>query len=337
MSKYEFYQIYSAEYNQDLVFSSKQFNMFGTAGVYNSPLLFCVDKYRYVIINPFEIKSNQDLLFKIGAYLYHNPHNINGLPVTYFFGDISKCEDVSSGFDNQIVKIVSYEMVEEWYPKTLNEINNKIVSFFLNKQKFYGQVFVLNDEYDYNYLFFVSKTLGASNINQGITFIRKQLFDKKLFIQKSAYDNQIDFILSEFAVDTYQPTQINKSKYAFIAIKFYGNEERIQSIQKAIVKAGYIPVIMNELEHNNWIMPEIFHQIQISEFVVVDLSIRCDGAYYEAGYAHALGKEVIHTYDITQKNSNPLHFDVAQKSTIMYESLNELEIKLYNRIVSTIK
>ncbi len=64
---------------------------------------------------------------------------------------------------------------------------------------------------------------------------------------------------------------------------------------------------------------------------------RCDGAYYEAGYAHALGKEVIHLYDEREKATNPLHFDVAQKSTVMYNGLDDLKAKLIKRIKATIK
>jgi nucleoside 2-deoxyribosyltransferase len=137
----------------------------------------------------------------------------------------------------------------------------------------------------------------------------------------------------------YQATKekSNESNLAFIAIKFAGNEERIQAIQKAIALAGYEPRIMNEYETNNWIMPEIFHQIKLAKFIVVDLSVRCDGAYYEAGYAYALGKEVIHIYDKREEVNNPLHFDVAQKSTVIYNNYEELVEKLVNRIRATVE
>lgn len=226
-------------------------------------------------------------------------------------------------------------MVEEWYPKSLSEINNKLVNFFLKKQKYYGQIFTLDQSFNYNYLFFVPNMLSNEESLQGIDFIKSQLFDNNLFIQQDAYENNIKFILSEYAIEKYQPRIDKNEKTAFIAIKFTDNEERIQSIQKAISKAGYTPVIMNELEHNNWIMPEIFHQLKICKFVVVDLSERSDGAYYEAGYALALGKEVIHTYDINQ-TENQLHFDVTQKATILYSNLEELEEKLFNRIKATV-
>lgn len=46
-------------------------------------------------------------------------------------------------------------------------------------------------------------------------------------------------------------------------------------------------------ERNNWIMPEIFQKIKETRFVIVDFSLQCNGAYYEAGYAGALWKNVI--------------------------------------------
>lgn len=47
------------------------------------------------------------------------------------------------------------------------------------------------------------------------------------------------------------------------------------------------------------------------------LNMRCDGAYYEAGYAYALGKEVMHVYDKREEAGNPLHFDEAQMSNVI--------------------
>ena len=46
----------------------------------------------------------------------------DGLPVTYFIGDINKCKSVSYDFTSQVVKIVSYEMINQWFPKSVNEI-----------------------------------------------------------------------------------------------------------------------------------------------------------------------------------------------------------------------
>lgn len=84
----------------------------------------------------------------------------------------------------------------------------------------------------------------------------------------------------------------------FVALSFgEKNQDRIEKIESAIREAGYIPVNMMRNESNGWIMPEIFKQIRDCRFMVADFSISCYGAYYEAGYALALGKEVIHMFD----------------------------------------
>ena len=125
-----FNKIPSSEYNADPIFSSKSFDIYGNAAIYDSPKFFCVDNYRYILITPSDIKENQSLAFKIATYLYHHETMSNRLPITYFFGDINKCTELGSSFTNQICKYVSYEMIEEWYPKNLSEINAYIINSF---------------------------------------------------------------------------------------------------------------------------------------------------------------------------------------------------------------
>lgn len=326
----------STAYPIDPIFGEKQFEMYGNAAAFRSPILFLVREYRYVLIHPDDFRHNEDLCFKVATYLYHHKTEENGMVVTYFFGDINDCKEVGDDFSNQICKYVSYEMVDEWYPKNLNEINDYVINFFLDKQRYYGQDFLLN-EYDMHYLFFIPKTLNDYEFLQSKGFIIKQLKEKNLITQHILGDNKTSITITDTAVDMFQKASDKlNSKIAFIAMKFNGNEERIKAIQDAIALSGYEPRIMNEYETNNWIMPEIFHQIQLSKFVVVDLSIRCDGAYYEAGYAQAIGKEVIHIYDRREEKNNPLHFDVAQKSTVIYDDFEDLKIKLINRIAATV-
>lgn len=333
MEEYNFIEIKNNAYKTDLIFFNSDFHIYGDVSKINSPILFSTKNYNYVIVDPDSIKDNKELIFKIGTYIYYNSAIMNDDNITYFFGDISKCTDVSFEFSHQIKKIVSYEMVEDWYPKTLSEINDKIINFFLKRQKIFGQIFIIDDNDSYNnYLFFVPNYLDNELIENGKTFIKNQLFSKELFLKKQQYDCKIKFILSDKAIEMYQRSKDKNSNTAFIAIKFNHNEERIQAIQDAISMAGFEPIIMNELEHNNWIMPEIFHQIKLAKFVVADFSLRSDGAYYESGYAEALGKVCIHMCG--KENENELHFDIAQKSTIIYDSLEDLKNKLYKRIIA---
>lgn len=337
MEKYKFHQITSSEYGCDPIFDNKEFQMFGNAACYGAPVLFVTDRYRYVITDPLRMLQNDELKYKISVYLYHHESNSNGLPVTYFFGDISKCKEISEEFSSQAIRLVSQEMIDEWFPKNINEINHRIIQYFLSKQTHYGQEFEWTGN-DKNRLFFISPNLDSGAQYQEYNFITTQIFKKGLVLKTKNADNRIWFVVSEEAIELYQNSENNstRSNLAFIAIKFKDNEERIEAIQKAIALAGYEPRIMNEYETNDWIMPEIFHQIKLSKFVVVDLSVRCDGAYYEAGYAYALGKEVIHLYDNREQGINPLHFDVAQKSTVMYNNYDELVEKLVARIKATV-
>ena len=103
-------------------------------------------------------------------------------------------------------------------------------------------------------------------------------------------------------------------------------------IEKAISECGYKPVRIDQKEHNNQIVPEIFHEIKNSVFVVADLTGQRNGVYYEAGYAEALKKNVIMTCKGEPKDC---HFDVAQKNIIFWNNPNELYERLLNRIKAT--
>ena len=130
------------------------------------------------------------------------------------------------------------------------------------------------------------------------------------------------------------------SKKAFVAMSFDSEmAETEQAISQALKSAGYNAIIIKDKEHNNYIMPEIFHQIKNSKFLVLDVSKQNYGAYFEAGYAQGLGKEVI----VCCKKSffdNPEtkpHFDILQKSMILWTDEKDLIARLKRRIEATIR
>lgn len=64
----------------------------------------------------------------------------------------------------------------------------------------------------------------------------------------------------------------------------------------------------------------------------MDLTHQNNGAYFEEGYAMGLGKTVI---QLCQKDTK-LHFDIAQKNTIMWDTEDAIPLMLTNRIIATI-
>lgn len=112
-----------------------------------------------------------------------------------------------------------------------------------------------------------------------------------------------------------------EKQQGFIAMKFGPETDSIsENFKKAIINCGYRPIRIDEKEHNNQIVPEIFDEIDQSKFLVMDVTIPNYGAYYEAGYALGRRKQVIvccrkDAFD--DPNKVRPHFDIAQKSMVV--------------------
>ena len=119
------------------------------------------------------------------------------------------------------------------------------------------------------------------------------------------------------------------------------------AIDSAIRKAKCDVVSMKHRIHNKQIVPEMLRLIKESKILVMDISEPNFGAYYEAGYAQGLGKEVIITCkssvmkkdkfpcndkngaecEMLKKYSKP-HFDIAQKQILVWEDEADLTEQL---------
>ena len=131
------------------------------------------------------------------------------------------------------------------------------------------------------------------------------------------------------------------SDEGFVAMWF---DESMNSVSKAITKgierAGYKAVRIDNLEHNKKIDDEIIAAIRRARFIVADFTHGKTGArggvYYEAGFAHGLGIEVIFTCreDIVED----IHFDTRQYNHITWteEKLDDLTEQIAHRISATI-
>ncbi|MNC45741.1 Nucleoside 2-deoxyribosyltransferase [compost metagenome] len=117
----------------------------------------------------------------------------------------------------------------------------------------------------------------------------------------------------------------------FVAMSFAEDMRQAKiSIMNAINAFEHRPMIIDMKEHNNQIVPEIFYEIDKSEFVVADLTHQRTGVYYEAGYAVGKGKQVILT--CKESDFKDRHFDVSQVNTIVWKDESDLEEKLKTRI-----
>jgi hypothetical protein len=118
-----------------------------------------------------------------------------------------------------------------------------------------------------------------------------------------------------------------------VAMKFGDDTITLrEAIRKGVTEAGYVAIFIDEVQHNDFITPELLKHIRDSKFVIADLTHQNNGAYFEEGYAMGLGKPVIQLC----KKGVQLHFDIAQKNTIMWDTEDDIPLRLTNRIKATI-
>jgi nucleoside 2-deoxyribosyltransferase len=301
--------------------------------VINSPLVFCAGCYRYVLANE-ELISDKTFCFKAACYVFYHYQDIPKRKMVFLIGDFNQCTGIAQSFDNQTAVIASSDAIEAWFPKTPQEMISLLVRLALAKEDHFGKLLKWT-YFEKDYLEFINKNWPAQDQLEASQFIEDYLQTEGYV--KSLYDSgtHLQFLLTNKAIETFGLKNDSKeTRDAFLALKFQANEERIQAIEKIVGECDYHIRPMSEYETNNWIMPELFHAIKTARFVIVDFTLPCDGAYYEAGYAEALGKNVIH---LCQEDAfKQVHFDIAQKSTIVYKDYDDLAKKLTARIKATV-
>ena len=132
-----------------------------------------------------------------------------------------------------------------------------------------------------------------------------------------------------------QTTNRDSSK-AFVAMWFHDSIDRAyeDGIKPAIKTAGYEPRRVDRIPTLGKTDDQIIAEIRQSRFLVADFTHGDDGArgsvYFEAGFAHGLGKPVIYTCrrDMVDK----LHFDTRQYPHIVWATPEELCEQLQSRI-----
>ena len=111
-----------------------------------------------------------------------------------------------------------------------------------------------------------------------------------------------------------------------------------KGFKPAIEKAGYVPVRSDKMDHLDKIDDKIIAAIRRSRFIVADFTHGDSGArggvYFEAGFAKGLNIEVI--FACRKGNIENVHFDTRQYRHIIWETPEELRVKLLNSIRANI-
>lgn len=241
---------------------------------------------------------------------------------------------------------IDADIVANWYPKSFAEKIDYILLYIFKHAPHLGQSVRFSDKQLYSFLFIdrYEWISGRYVLRRDEDLQSEGIFMLTCLAEQGYIQDQINFrcdntqpiILMPLAYARIDEIQRNTAngRNVLVAMKF-GDDTRLlrEAIRDGIQKAGYIAVFIDEVQHNDFITPELLKYIRDSRFVVVDLTHKNNGAYFEEGYAMGLGKPVIQLC----KQGTQLHFDIAQKNTIMWTEENDIPEQLQNRIIATIE
>lgn len=283
---------------------------------------------------------------KLASYLYYNGKINKPLSDYRFFNFVGPKE----AFDQTHSEYpwcfyVTKDIVNNWYPKTFSEKVDLFLLGLASRASFMSEVITFSKEEFESACFVIRKADGstkpvservADQINYFIGYLVKQEYIEATSCRCIILPKGLE------RIDSLQRDIKNTTKNVFVSMSFSeGTKETREALRNAIIDAGFSPKFIDEIIHNKQIVPEMFRLIRECRFLILEISDPNYGAYYEAGYALGLGKEVIiccskeafnrkYETEEEQKYAKYLrpHFDIAQKQILVWDDYADLRKKL---------
>ncbi len=123
------------------------------------------------------------------------------------------------------------------------------------------------------------------------------------------------------------------SNLCFIAMAFKKETEPARkAIKRSLSKTGYKAIIIDEenIDSDKTINDAIIANLKKCYFCISDFSFHSNGVYFESGFALGQGKKVIYT--CSREEFKNAHFDIRPLQHIIYDSPEQLEKDLIDKI-----
>lgn len=281
----------------------------------------------YCISEEAASKCNRD---EVASWLYYHKKYDEVAKRFKTFYKITINEKIES--DSSCVTLAQ---ISNWYPKTLSEKVDKFLLLLDSKSSYLGEELVFKEE-EITSASFAIRNISVTNEERVFEIVNQSKFLVKFlkeckYIESNSYEYLVSIAPHGYQrIDELQKNNPN-NRDVFIAMSFAPkNDDTKEALKSGIISAGYVPRIMSEEIHGKQIVPMMFRIIRESQLLVMDVSDPNYGAYYEAGYAQGLGKEVIITcrkHEFEDSDNKP-HFDIAQKQILVWEDYNDLKLRL---------
>ncbi len=287
----------------------------------------------------------------LASYLYYNAYRSKqgGEPRYHSYLSEEKCMEYRTEYNrgvgtHGIPVHLDSQIVENWYPRTFSEKIDRILLYLGEHEEHFREERKYSST-ELRVLLFIDLHHNGTEHNQvfrddnacGIEARKmlKYLKEEKYISTSDGMEGTQIVSIEPNGYKRIDELQRNKTtgKDVLVAMQFGDVTNTLrEAIRQGIKDAKYHAVFIDEVQHNDFITPELLKYIRDSKFVVVDLTHQNNGAYFEEGYAMGLGKPVIQLC----KKDTKLHFDIAQKNTIMWGTEDDIPIKLRDRIKATI-
>lgn len=106
-------------------------------------------------------------------------------------------------------------------------------------------------------------------------------------------------------------------KFAFVLMPFGKDFDDVYryGIQETAKQHGVVAERVDEQIYTNSILERIYHQIEIADFIIADMTGKNPNVFYEVGYAHAKGK----LCTLITQNTNDIPFDLKHHRHLVYD------------------
>ncbi len=186
-----------------------------------------------------------------------------------------------------------------------------------------------------------SESVGESpkDRTDDLQFLLRYLKETGMIESQSLHNRRFDLTLTvpgyERVADLEHVVNATSDR-VFVAMWFDKSlDTASESIKDAIEAAGYQAIRVDKQHYVGNIIDKIISEIRRSRFVVADFSqddCARGGVYYEAGFARGLGLKVISTCRKADADQHKLHFDILQDNHILWETEDDLRVRLEERI-----
>ena len=107
-------------------------------------------------------------------------------------------------------------------------------------------------------------------------------------------------------------------------------DEIREGIRNAVIESHNDVYFLNRDAYNDNMFNKMIAEIAGCKFLIADFTSQNPGVYYEAGYARALGKTVIHT--CKKSDFENMHFDIKQIQCVIWNDKEDLTKNLRDQI-----